>query len=284
MTMTKLQAALTGAIVVTAAAAPLAIHQHHQLRSLADANEVLRQQLAGLKTDTEPVPAAAPGTPSSEPSGELLRLRSEVTRLRAAAQSAGQNNGVVDPSATHSLDAEFQVLQARITLLKQKLEESPAEKIPEEDLLTPHDWLNVALTADLRNDGGIRYNLNQLRSAAKDQFAPMLAAALRSYVDANNGQLPASLAQLKSCLPPTVSDAMLDRYDLLHTGNVIDLPSGTPIVGEKPTKDRMVDSLYSIGLDRYQVKTVTQVVNGRGMRIGGSDMEMTKFIPGIQLR
>jgi hypothetical protein len=284
MTMTKLHAAIAGAILVTTAVAPLAIHQHNRLQSLAVTNETLRQQLAGLKSENEALAAAPAAKPTAESSGELLRLRGEVARFRAEAQNRAPNNGATAPAPTNSLDEEFQALQARIALLKQKLEESPREKIPEQEMLTPRDWLNVALTADLQNDGGIRYNLNQLRTAAKDQFAPIMAAALRNYVDANNGELPSGLVQLKPYLPPSVSDAMLDRYELLHTGRTSELPSGTPIVGEKATKDRMVDSLFSIGLDRYQVKTVTQVVNGRGMRMGGSNMEMTKFIPGIQLR
>jgi RNA polymerase sigma factor (sigma-70 family) len=283
MFMTKLQAAIAGAIAVTVAAVPVVIYKHNQVNTLARDNETMRQELAGLKAQSGSIATAPADAAPADSSGELLRLRGEVTRLRAEAQGFSQNRRAAG-TETNSMDGELEALQARVRLLKQKLAESPEEKIPEQELLSANDWLRIAMTADVRNNGGIRYNLNQLRIAAKDQFALLMAAALRNHVDANNGQLPANLAQLKSYLPSTVSDAMLERYDLVHTGSVNELASGTPIVGEKASNNRMMDSVYSIGLDRYQVKIVTQVVDGRGMRVGSPEGEMTKFIPGIQLR
>jgi RNA polymerase sigma factor (sigma-70 family) len=83
ITMTKLQAVITGAIVV-GMAIPLVLQRQTQARLRAE-NEVLQQQVAELQAANESqTVSAAPAKPAltDEQVGELLRLRSEVGMLR----------------------------------------------------------------------------------------------------------------------------------------------------------------------------------------------------------
>jgi RNA polymerase sigma factor (sigma-70 family) len=83
ITMTKLQAIITGAIVV-GMAIPLVVQHQTQARLRAE-NESLNQQMAQLQAANESqTVSAAPAKPvlTDEQLGELLRLRSEVGMLR----------------------------------------------------------------------------------------------------------------------------------------------------------------------------------------------------------
>ena len=60
--------------------------------------------------------------------------------------------------------------------------------------------------------------------------------ALNRFVEANSGKLPTDIAQLKPFFPIAVEDAVLQRYELLRSGNVKDVAETDRffrLVGEK---------------------------------------------------
>jgi hypothetical protein len=108
---------------------------------------------------------------------------------------------------------------ARIALLKQKLEQMPDRKIPELQFLTEKDWAAAAWDADLTTEDGVREALSKLRESAVNTFLNvMMKAAIKKYLAANGGLLPADLFQLKLYFQVPVTDEMLQRYKLLQTG------------------------------------------------------------------
>jgi RNA polymerase sigma factor (sigma-70 family) len=131
-------------------------------------------------------------------SSELLRLRGELTRLRTEDRES---------------------LTARIAHLKQKLEQISDKKIPELQFLTERDWANAAWDADLNTEDGVREALSKLREGAINTFLnEMMKAAFKKYLAAHDGILPADLFQLKPYFNVPVTDAMLQRYELLQSG------------------------------------------------------------------
>src|SRR5215212_10189574 len=78
----------------------------------------------------------------------------------------------------------------------------------------------------------------------------MLQSALRDYAQANGGQLPADLSQLKPYFQAPVDDALLQRYALLQTGKLSDLPSDAIVVAEiAPSADEDYDMFYQFRMN-----------------------------------
>jgi hypothetical protein len=100
----------------------------------------------------------------------------------------------------------------------------PETKIPEFQFLTPADWLDIAKDASLDTDADIRNAANMLGGLAKDEFAKLMKAALNGFVEANKGELPTEISQLKPYFKVPVEDEVLQRYELLHSGNVNNVP------------------------------------------------------------
>jgi hypothetical protein len=136
----------------------------------------------------------------------------------------------------------------------------PNEKIPELQLLDENDWLNAVRGDELDSDADIRKAFQKLRSIAKNKLP--IGSSLYSYAHDNNGQLPNALSQLDPyiqsdvqsefgvSLDDTTLSSILDRYTLLHTGNVSDFPSNTWFVVEKAPVDRNYDSREKFGMGR----------------------------------
>jgi RNA polymerase sigma factor (sigma-70 family) len=238
--MTTLQKILVAVTVVAASVTTPLVIQHRSQSLLRAENQSLRSQIAQLQQSATEIAVAPPAATknsarplTSEQFNELLRLRGEVTRLRRDPQELARLKAGQAQTAGESGDAELDAVLARVNKLKQMLNQKPELKIPELQFLTPQDWLNVAAAARLDTDNGARQALSRLRSAAKLAFSPILQGALFQYVQASGGQLPTEISQLKPFFQPPVDDALLDRYQLLRTGNARDLPaSESPIIAE----------------------------------------------------
>jgi hypothetical protein len=135
----------------------------------------------------------------------------------------------------------------------------PEKKIPELQFLDERDWFNVRLWAKFDTATDVRKTLSRLRSMAKDNV-PM-GRNLYSFVRENNGQLPTAMSQLKPYFTQPVTDSsashwrgitspqddalvddILARYELLHSGNVNDYPTGTWFIAEKSSVDKEYDT------------------------------------------
>jgi RNA polymerase sigma factor (sigma-70 family) len=212
-------------------------------KPLVEQNQLLREERdqAIARLDT----AQKDNQQLRESVAELPKLRGEVARLRREAHETAQAR--IDES--DPLESSAKSWAAQVSQLKQRLQRMPEKSIPELQFVTDQDWFDaVGQTNRLQTDADFREALDRLRRTAKNKFAPKLQLALSDYAATNEGRLPADLSQLKSYFDPPVDDGILQRYTLLHTGNLNDLSPTEPLVAEKSPVDEEYDTMYLISL------------------------------------
>jgi RNA polymerase sigma factor (sigma-70 family) len=168
---------------------------------------------------------------------ELMRLRGRIAGLDATRRD--EQNDPVAATAREWL--------SRVQWLKNRVEETPGAKIPEFRFLTEKDWVEVAKDADLETEDGIKLAFSRLRFQAVRGFAPRMQSALDTYVKKSGGQLPTEISQLKTSFEPPVEDSVLERYRLLKTGHLRDIPAGTDVIEEIPFKPYDAQHLFWAG-------------------------------------
>jgi hypothetical protein len=250
MGMTKIKAGAI-AVIMAGMAVPL-VMQHQGKEELRARNEVLQRQnteLAQQLLFTSENARLANGVASGGETtvtnywNEVLRLRAEITLLRQEARETGQVAGV---GAAEPIRATFQTLEARVTSLKERLEQMPQTKIPELRYLKEKNWLDVVLgLKKLETDDEYREALNILRAEAKGEVGGKLQAAVRKYAEANGGMLPSDLAQVQSYLEEPIEPAILERYQMVGTGKLDDLRRDQSVFQEvAPPVDEEYDTYF----------------------------------------
>lgn len=206
-----------------------------QIQQLQRERDAAARQLAALRDENERL---------GRNSAELLRLRSEITRLRTDSLELARLKAAQAGQETNALSAENQVWQAKVNRLKQSLDQKPAMKIPELQLLDGQDWLKLVKGIRLEKDEDLPEAFGRIRKYAKDKFAPILSQALRDYARANDNQAPDDLSKLQPYFQSPVEPAILARYQPLQSG---DLAWDKPAVEEKAAVDPNNDSLFKVG-------------------------------------
>ena len=243
--MTTLQKTIIGATL--AAAVGTGVFEVHQNSQLRDRVQTLRQQQAPLAEQIRQLQrerddatnqlagllAENVRLKSNSNENELLKLRGEVAQLR---------NEANDPT-----EQAAKALMAKLTKLKQRLEETPDAKIPELQFLTEQDWINAA-NGRLDNDASYRRALSALRKAGEGKFATMLNRAVIEYMKNNGGQMPTDLAQVQPYFDSPVDDAILQRWEIAPANTVRGLIlGGNSIITQKAPVDDQFDTRYGIG-------------------------------------
>jgi RNA polymerase sigma factor (sigma-70 family) len=210
--MTTLQKNLI--IATLAIVAGAGIYEARQAAQLREQNQSLQQQQAPLAEQIRELQRERDDATNrlamsqqenaqlKQNTAELLKLRGEMARLKAAAVQP--DNDLTKTAAQSWL--------SRVVQLKQRLTQDPTAKIPELQFVTEQDWLNPA-RGELRTDADYRRALSTLRSAGENKFASMLQKALNGYMRSNSGQMPTDLAQLQSYFDSPVDDAILQRWE-----------------------------------------------------------------------
>jgi RNA polymerase sigma factor (sigma-70 family) len=216
-------------------------HQAGQIQQLARERDDATSRVAGLQEDNVRLNRNA---------SELLKLRGEVARLRNASKELALKDAAVTAGATNAndqIDLEAKALSAKAHLLKQLFEQMPERKIPELRYWGDQSLLIRANGADLETDAGISRAMSDRRQEAKELFATLLIDGLDNYTRANAGQLPTDISQLKPYFPGE-DDVILQRYQVIKTGNVSNLQSGEKVIAEKAAVDEHYDTLFQFGI------------------------------------
>ncbi len=228
-------------------------------------------------------PAAVPRTPGAvEAAGagdasELMRLRSQVANLsrrlaeQSGAAAVGQKRAAVAAEANAGLPADGTnmaglletVVAARVTQLRDKLEQNPALKIPELSLLNEQDWKEVVKQGNWENSDEMLEAFKTLRIRAKARFAGTLGPALRRFALNNGGNLPGDLNQVAPFFDPPVDPGILSRYSMIQSGPLQNLAPNQYVVKETMVVDPQHDTQFSIGLSGYLQGSVVGRVPGR---------------------
>ena len=216
-----------------------------QLRQLRRGLDATTNQLTAAREDNDRLRADVADLPKLR--GEVTQLRNDVMELARLRTGESATNTA---NATSSLPAAIEDWRLPILdQLRQLIDQMPERKIPEMRFLTDEDWLFVAQSAGavgLDTDDQVRDALSRLRTAAKWHFVSMMWQALEGYTKASGGQLPAALSQLQAYFPSPVDDSILQRYQILQTGNVSDLAPDQPWAAEKAPVDEGHDLLFQI--------------------------------------
>ncbi len=209
-----------------------------QIQALQRERDEGKNRLAGLLEDIS-------RWESNPNQTELLKLRGEVTRLKAA-----ENRKVTDPA-----EAAAKSWADRVTQLKQKLELTPGAKIPEFKYLTEANWLDAASEPLVREED-YRRAFARLRSVGENQMIISMHKALGEYMKQNGGQFPTDLSQLKSHFETLPDDEMLQRYAIVPASQIPNMKMGGDwLITVKNPVDEEFDSLWAMGPKGFGTST-----------------------------
>jgi RNA polymerase sigma factor (sigma-70 family) len=236
-----------------------------QLQTLQDQHAPLAEQTASLQTEHDTATAkvaalAAENQQLRQTAAEVHKLRAELTQLRAAQPPPrpGQSSAGLDPS--DPTVQNFLAVKAQAEQIARYLQQMPDKAIPEIGLLTDVDWLAATQEAELDSDTDVRRTLSNIRGLAKGRM-PM-GGALNAFIQANDGDLPNDLSELKPYfqsalgekpLPDATLDAIFNRYTLVRTGKITDLPPDAWIILEKAPVDKDYDTRAKFGNGRSTI-------------------------------
>ena len=242
--MTALQKTIVAATL--AVVAGTGIYEAHQASQLSRQNETLLQQQAPLAAQirhlkqehdnaTNRLASLADQLEKTTNNNlELFRLRGQVTLLQSELmkQTAAKVAPVDDTSTNDEPSYKHD-----LALLTHYFETNPSQQIPEMKLL-PKEYIQatygLAVQIAARNnpanygkrgvfdenrikletDEEYRAAASELRNLAEAAAAPKFAAALKEYLQANNGAYPKSISELQAFFSSPIDPAILQRYEI----------------------------------------------------------------------
>ncbi len=228
--MTTRQKAIIGATLFVALGT--AVYEARQISTLRPQVQALQQQQVSLTGQIEELQRERDEAKSRLASQvntiermkgtslEVPKLRAEVTQLRRDSQELAQLKAA--SKTNDAAEMELRAWFGHVKQLKQRLETNPNLQIPEFQLLTEEDWLDVARETrkpGIKPDPEFRIAMSELRRHAQEAFGHSAIEALRKYAAANNGGFPTDLSQLKPYFEVAVDDAILQRYTIAPREN-----------------------------------------------------------------
>ncbi|HEX2852832.1 MAG TPA: hypothetical protein VHO24_06310 [Opitutaceae bacterium] len=176
---------------------------------------------------------------------ELQQLRGQNDRTVLRVRSTQDEIASLEASpAAIELDAEVAAWLGRVVRLRKLAAERPECTLPEFELLNEQDWFGTARDAKFDTEEDLLAALQDLRTKARLRLGPRLREALVRFLDAHDGQLPGEVSQLAPFMTPPVSAAILERYEMLHHGNIADLPRNDWLLLEKTSFDEAHDNRF----------------------------------------
>jgi hypothetical protein len=146
------------------------------------------------------------------------------------------------------MEAEMTAWLGRVARLRELYAERPDLGIPELAFLPEARWFEVARTLRVGDEKQLCDTFGQLRNKAESLFIDKLRQALRSYLEAHGGQLPAEARELAAFFDPPLDPAILDRYRMVASGQIGDWRSG-PLLEQHTPLDFTRDTVWDIGLN-----------------------------------
>lgn len=220
----------------------------------ANAARSHRAELDGIERQNDVL--AARVRQAEQQNGIGLRRLDEAQQKLAEVRAGGPSGSAADAA----VESEMRSWLARLNRLKELFAQMPEKAIPEMRLLSEQIWFEAVQNADLDDDSwgsrGRQDTMMGMRNRAKVRFCFGLMDALRSYVKAHEGQLPADATDL---LPHFKDNAwvkasqvepdMLRRYAVVYSGAFDDVPADerNAILVEITSGDEEHDQRISIG-------------------------------------
>jgi RNA polymerase sigma factor (sigma-70 family) len=266
--------------VTVAALAGAGIYEARQVARLNRQVRALQQQQGPLAAQVQQLTqerddAANKLTAALDENEKWRREATEVPKLRGDVTQASRELADLKAQAgrREPVEDEADAWGKRAASIKQWFRDNPDKSIPELRLLNDKDFvyeasrnLVVATTDAERSDhNSMPMIADSMRELAKQRLALAIGHALVGYVEANGGSLPGDLSQLvpyfdaSNPFAATVladPSSILQRYQLLHTGQIGDVPNGDAIIAEKLAVDPSVDELLRVRAVGYSFQSV----------------------------
>jgi len=271
----------TQKLIVTVTVAALAgggIYEARQVTQLHRQVEAIQQQQAPLAAQVQQLTQERDDATSKfkaalDENEKWRRDAAEVPKLRAQVTQASQELADLKTQADRRepVENEADAWGKRAASLKQWFRDNPDKSIPELRLLDDNDFIyeasrNLVIDPDGHDHNSFPMIANGLRELAKTRLVGALGHALAGYVEANGGALPTDLSQLTpyfnsksdpwSAAVLADPSSILQRYQLLHTGQIGDVPAGEVIIAEKSAVDPRVDGLLQLKVGGYTFQSV----------------------------
>jgi hypothetical protein len=138
---------------------------------------------------------------------ELLSLQNVVSQLRPAPSDEAFENAL-------------ELWIAKVHRLSAYLDAHPNLRIPQMDVLTANNWLDVTKDNNLVSDADFRADLGRLRGLARLAFAPEIGKALGQALAANGGQLPTNPQELAQYFPSGADPTILGQLQINPSGSI----------------------------------------------------------------
>ena len=256
MAATKLQTGIAVAVIAASVVTPFLVQHQAQakLREQDHAWQWQNNQLAQLTADNQRLTdllaqAKNTQTGADDQLAEVLRLRSQVGRLRANVQQmTAELTAPKTPKPEDQLASLKTMYAARVDRLKQWFEANPSQKIPELTNDSQEVWLNAV--EQLESDDDLARAARFLRNDAEQHVLSQLDSALRKFAQDNNGRFPTDLSQLTPYLKTPIDDATLQRYEIVPASSLIPelQPGGDWAITQKAPVDPALDMREAVGL------------------------------------
>lgn len=265
MAATKLKSGIIAAIIIASVVMPMLLQYQAQAR-LREQDGVMRQrtnQLAQVTADIQRLTALLARSNNSATNPEpglhdLLRLRSEVGRLKTSVQEMNQTTAMSAQSPQERLASIRKMYAARVDRLKHWLEEHPSENIPELKsisngvfLISNGVWLNSVVQLESDDDlakcaASLRNNVQLI--VLGNFFKP----ALQKYANTNNGRFPADLSELMPYFDSPIDTAILQRYEILPANKLVGLlpACGDMVITQKSPVNANMDLRMAVDLNQ----------------------------------
>jgi RNA polymerase sigma factor (sigma-70 family) len=260
MAAAKIKTAVVGTILLAGVMAPFIV-QERSNASLRDQDESLRAQaaqIAQLKVENDQLAAFVHNFKVSRRVADsrlraILKLRAEVAALQRGVADLKNSRSAAAPSTPLSPDEKLALLKSKyaeqVGRLKDWLESHPSERIPELDSVPDHDWIDAVQT--LSKDDDFESAMSSLRRYAEARVFQNLRTALRSYVRDNSNAFPTDLSQLRPYLKTPVDDAVLQRYQITASSNLVPelQEAGETVITQIAAVNAALDSRVACGLN-----------------------------------
>ncbi|HEX3988301.1 MAG TPA: sigma-70 family RNA polymerase sigma factor [Verrucomicrobiae bacterium] len=157
---------------------------------------------------------------------EIVKLRREVARLRDASKAFAQRNATAAANENDPIDTEMKSWADRSKKLREMVAQKPDQQIPEFKLLKDKDWIDsVKDLSQLETDADYAKAIDELKGAAKGEFANAVQDAFNKFSQGNSGQTPTDFSQLKPYLGDAGDDSILQGYQFTGPGAVSQKPN-----------------------------------------------------------
>lgn len=153
------------------------------------------------------------------------KLQTVVTRLEASlAESNSTLMAALPPESEQRFENALDTWIERVNSLAAYLKSHPEKRIPQMDLLSDQEWLDVT-KSDLESEADFREALGKLRGIARQKVALEIGRALKSAIAANGGSAPTDPLELAAHLPPGFNLEILRQLSANPSGQITGLKS-----------------------------------------------------------